>query len=152
MTHQILVSWVDSAQDRDYSRTLVNGALELRIPEVLDLVNIISIIVFSATLVGINGMKCALEYNVYVSKNFSIMSFVSRIYCLSMVSNCVASLEISHSSNNVHQNRNCRNSAQRPYTILYAITWFKYLWSSGNLFFLFLNYMNFKWMNEWGIK
>ena len=30
-------NWVDSAQDRDYLRTLVNAALNLRVPWVMEL-------------------------------------------------------------------------------------------------------------------
>ena len=32
-------NWVDSAQDKDYWRALVNSALNLRVPEAVELVN-----------------------------------------------------------------------------------------------------------------
>ena len=31
-------NWVDSAEDRDHWRDLANGALNLRVPQVMDLV------------------------------------------------------------------------------------------------------------------
>ena len=32
-------NWVDSAQGKDYWRTLVNAALNLRVPQAMELVN-----------------------------------------------------------------------------------------------------------------
>ena len=34
-------NWVDSVKDRDYWRTLVNTALKIRVPQIMELIKII---------------------------------------------------------------------------------------------------------------
>ena len=57
-------NWVDSAQDRNYWRALLNAALNLRVPEAMELSSQLIIIVKCAACQQVYGL---LEDNLYFS-------------------------------------------------------------------------------------